>query len=83
MVFKLETIGEFMKKTIILMCCFVFSGCVSILIQKEVQIKKDANGKIIETIEIEKAIQRGSIKNGLQFDYLKSKQDDPKSTVVY
>jgi len=72
-----------MKQIIILLCCVMFSGCVSILVQKEIQVKKDANGKIIETIEIEKAIQRGSIMGGLQFDYLKSKQGDPKPAVIY
>ncbi len=72
-----------MKRFFVILMCLSLSGCVSVLIQKEIQVKKDANGKVIEIIETEKVIQRGSIKEGLQLDYLKSKQDDPKPVVVY
>ena len=72
-----------MKKIIVLLACLALTGCASVLVQKEIQVKKDANGKIIETTETERAIQRGYIMGGLQLDYLKSKQGDSKPAVVY
>ncbi len=72
-----------MKISSVILICLLLSGCVSVLIQKEVQVKKDANGQVIETIEIEKVMQRGTITGGLQFDYLKSKRDDAKPVVIY
>ena len=74
------------KKEIILIS-FIFltilSGCVPIMIQKEIQVKKDATGKIIETTEIERATQQGTTIQELQFDYLKIKQNDSKTPTVY
>ena len=67
----------------VILMCLSLSSCVSVLIQKEIQVKKDANGKVIETIETERVIQRGTVKEGLQFDYLKSRQNDDKPVVVY
>jgi hypothetical protein len=72
-----------MKNVGLLFCCVVLSGCVAILVQKEVQVRKDAKGNIIETIEIERATQQGAIEGGLQFDYLKTKKEDPSSATVY
>ena len=72
-----------MKIFLVILTCLSFSGCVSVLIQKEIQVKKDANGKIVETIEIERVVQRGSIKEGLQLDHLKKNQEEQKPVVVY
>jgi len=65
-----------------LLICFALSGCVRTLVTKEVQVKKDANGKVIETIETERIIQQGGTK-GVQFDYLKSKKGDQSPAVIY
>jgi len=62
--------------------CLVLSGCVSTYVIKEIQVKKDANGKVIETIETERTIQRGLTK-GMQFDYLKNKQSDVAPAIIY
>ena len=62
--------------------CLVLSGCVRTLVTKEVQVKKDANGKIIETIETERITQPGSAK-GVQLDYLKNKQSDQAPAAIY
>jgi hypothetical protein len=72
-----------MKKILVILIGLSLSGCVSVLVQKEIQVKKDANGKVIETIETERVIQRGAIKDGIQFDYLKNKQDASKPIVIY
>ncbi len=71
-----------MRIYLVALMCFVLSGCVSTYVIKEVQVKKDANGKVIETIDTERTIQRGVTK-GVQFDYLKNKQGDPSSTIIY
>jgi len=63
----------------VLMC----SGCVSLIVQKEVQVRKDANGKVIETIEIERATQRATTPKGFQFDHLKVQATDDKSPLLY
>lgn len=72
-----------MKQIIFLLGCLVLSGCVAVMVQKEIQVRKDANGKVIETIEIERATQRGAIGKGLQFDHLKSDEADADSPNIY
>ena len=62
--------------------CLSLSGCVTTTFIKEIQVKKDANGKIIETTQIERSIQQGGTK-GMQFDYLKNKQDDKAPATIY
>ena len=71
-----------MKRFLVVLMCIALSGCVRTLVTKEVQVKRDANGKIIETIETERIIQQGGTK-GVQFDYLKNKQSDHSPTVIY
>lgn len=71
-----------MKRLLALLCCIVCSGCVSVLVQKEIQVKKDADGRVIETVETERIIQRGTTNNGVRFDYLKANKDDAKPVAV-
>ena len=71
-----------MRRFLVTLLCLSFSGCVSTYVIKEVQVKKDANGKIIETTETERTIQRG-VTQGVQFDYLKNKQSDQSPTKIY
>jgi len=71
-----------MKRVFVLLMCLALSGCVSTYVIKEIQVKKDANGKIIETIETERTIQAGVTK-GVHFDYLKNKQSDQSPTTIY
>ena len=71
-----------MKRLLIALMCLVLSGCVRTLVTKEVQVKKDANGKVIETIETERIVQQGGTK-GVQFDYLKSREGDKLPTSIY
>jgi hypothetical protein len=71
-----------MKRFLVVLMCIALSGCVRTLVTKEVQVKKDANGKVIETIETERIIQQGATK-GVQFDYLKSKESDQSPTTIY
>ena len=71
-----------MKILFAALMCFALSGCVSTYVIKEIQVKKDANGKVIETVETERTIQRGVTK-GVQFDNLKNKQGDQSPTIIY
>jgi hypothetical protein len=71
-----------MKRVFILLMCIALSGCVTTYVVKEIQVKKDANGKVIETTETERSIQQGVTK-GIQFDYLKNKQSDKSPTPIY
>lgn len=71
-----------MKIICALMMCLALSGCVSTYVIKEIQVKKDANGKVIQTVETERTIQRGMTK-GMQFDYLKNKQGDAAPAIIY
>ena len=71
-----------MKRVFIVLICLAVSGCVTTTVTKEVQVKKDANGKIIETVEIERTIQQGSTR-GMQFDYLKAKESDRTPTSIF
>ena len=72
-----------MKRIFVLLMCLALSGCVSTYVMKEVQVKKDANGKVIETIETERTVQQGVMKKGIQFDYLKNKQSDQAPATIY
>lgn len=72
-----------MKRIIAVLGCFMLSGCVAVMVQKEIQVKKDADGKIIETIEIERATQQGSTLKGMQFDHLKSSEKDSKPATIF
>jgi len=71
-----------MKRVLILLMCMALSGCVTTYVVKEIQVKKDANGKVIETTETERTIQQGVTK-GIQFDYLKNKQSDSSPTTIF
>ena len=71
-----------MKRVFVLLICLVLSGCVTTYVVKEIQVKKDANGKVIETTETERTIQQGVTK-GVQFDYLKNKKSDQLPTTIY
>ena len=71
-----------MKIFLVVLMSFAFTGCVSTYVIKEIQVKKDANGKVIETVETERTIQRGVTK-GVQFDYLKNKESDQSPTIIY
>ena len=71
-----------MKRAYILLMCLGLSGCVSTYVIKEIKVKKDANGKVVETVETERTIQQG-ITRGMQFDYLKNKEgDQPGSSAL-
>lgn len=78
----MKTEDRIIRQIIVLLVCLTLSGCVPVMIQKEIQVRKDAEGKIIETTEIERATQKGSAKQ-LQFDYLKRKNDDAAPAVIY
>ena len=71
-----------MKITVSILVCLLLSGCVSTSIIKEVYIKKDANGKVIETTEVEGTVQQGWTKGG-QLNYLKNQQGDTTPVKVY
>jgi len=71
-----------MKIFLVVLMSLALTGCVSTYVIKEIQVKKDANGKIIETTETERTIQRGVTK-GVQFDYLKAKQSDQSPAIIY
>jgi len=71
-----------MKIFLVVLICLALTGCVRTLVTKEIQVKKDANGKVIETVETERIIQQGGTK-GVQFDYLKNKQSDQTPTNIY
>lgn len=71
-----------MKSFFVVLLCLALTGCVRTLVTKEIQVKKDANGKVIETTETERIIQEGGTK-GVQFDYLKGKQGDQSPTTIY
>jgi len=71
-----------MKRFFVVLICLALAGCVRTLVTKEVQVKKDANGKIIETVETERIIQEGATK-GVQFDYLKGKESDQSPAAIY
>jgi hypothetical protein len=46
-------------------------GCVNTQYEKSVSVRKDADGKIIERIETERAIQPGQQGWPMKFEYLK------------
>jgi len=71
-----------MKITASVLVCLLLSGCVSTSVIKEVYIKKDANGKVIETTEVEGTVQQGWTKGG-QLNYLKNQQNDVTPVKVY
>ena len=71
-----------MKRVFVVFICLALSGCVTTLVTKEVQVKKDANGKVIQTVETERVTQQGSAR-GMQFDYLKNKQADKGPATIY
>ena len=71
-----------MNKIFIVLMCASLSGCVTTTVIKEIQVKKDANGKVIETTEIERTIQQGATR-GMQFDYLKNKKSDVAPASIY
>jgi len=71
-----------MKRFLAVLICLALTGCVRTLVTKEIQVKRDANGKVIETIETERILQQGGTK-GVQFDYLKNKQGDRSPTTIY
>jgi len=71
-----------MNRVFIVFICLALSGCVTTLVTKEVRVKKDANGKVIETLETERVTQQGSAR-GMQFDYLKNKQSDKAPANIY
>ena len=58
------------KVSMFVLVCLVLSGCVASLYTKQVQVNKDANGKIISTTETETIQQQGSTE-GLKFKNLK------------
>ncbi len=70
-----------MKRAFVLLMSLALSGCVSTYVIKEIQVKKDANGKIIETVQTERTIQAGVTK-GMKFDYLKNKQSDTAPAAI-
>lgn len=58
------------KASMLVLICLVLSGCVASLYTKQVQVNKDANGKITSTTETETIQQQGSTE-GLKFKNLK------------
>ena len=44
----------------LLLASVLSTGCVATYVTKEVAVTKDANGKVIQTVETEKAEQRQS-----------------------
>ncbi len=46
--------------TTVLLASALSSGCIATYVTKEVSVTKDANGKVVQTVETEKAEQRQS-----------------------
>lgn len=51
--------------------CFVFSGCTSVTYTKSISVKKDASGKVVETVDFESITEPHSESGKTQFEYLK------------
>ncbi|MBF0490884.1 MAG: hypothetical protein HQL15_09815 [Candidatus Omnitrophica bacterium] len=71
-----------MNFVIIVLSTLMLTSCASLIVQKQVQVKKDANGKVIETIETESAVQRAISWRGLKFDHLKIKEVDSAPAAI-
>jgi hypothetical protein len=51
--------------------CFVFSGCTAVTYTKSVSVKKDAAGKVVETVDFESITEPHSESGKINFEYLK------------
>jgi hypothetical protein len=51
--------------------CFVFSGCTAVTYTKSVSVKKDAAGKVLETVDFESITEPHSESGKINFEYLK------------
>ncbi len=54
------------------------TGCVQTMYTKSVTVKRDADGKIIETSQTETVSQPGVQNHYIQFENLKASSSDPK-----
>jgi hypothetical protein len=66
-----------MKKTLILTAltaAILSSGCVATTYSKSVTVTKDADGKILNTVETEAIVQPGGQGWPVKFDHLKGVQ---------
>ncbi len=51
--------------------CFAFSGCTAVTYTKSVSVKKDAAGKVVETVDFESITEPHSESGKITFEYLK------------
>lgn len=58
------------KVSMLVLICLVLSGCVASLYTKQLQVNRDANGKIINSTETETIQQQGATE-GIKFKNLK------------
>ena len=71
-----------MRYVVVAFACILFTGCVGTRVTKEIQIHRDAQGKVIETVQIERAEQGGTMMP-FSFDYLKLNKGDKESPIIY
>ena len=58
--------------------CFAFSGCTAVTYTKSVSVKKDATGKVVETVDFESITEPHSESGKINFDDLMGeKRYDP------
>jgi hypothetical protein len=57
----------------------ICTGCVATSYQKSISVTKDANGKIIQTVETESVVKPNQQGWPVQFQYLKGIQPNEKT----
>jgi len=63
-----------LKKIVLLLCAACLSGCVATTYSKSVAVTKDADGKILQTVETEAIVQPGGQGWPVKFEHLKGIQ---------
>ena len=71
-----------MKYALIAIATLLLTGCVGTRVTKEIQVHRDAQGKVIKTVKIERAVQGGSMVP-FSFEYLKCKKGDKECPIIY
>lgn len=55
------------------------TGCVQTIYSKSVAVKRDASGKVVETVETETVSQPGQQPKYIGFDHLKARSGDTEA----
>jgi hypothetical protein len=71
-----------MKYIVIISIATCLAGCVGTRITKEIEVHRDAQGKIIKTVETETATQNGMMKP-FKFNTFKCERGDNESPTIY